>query len=91
MHLHALKPGPDIQFEPLVKFESVALGQEVKQVVLFKNEGRMPGTVRLEEAQKKDRVRLTLEPAVFDLEPEEIKKIEVRLKAEEADSIMKLI
>ena len=48
LHLHALRPGPDIQFEPLVNFKFVPIGVEKEEIIEFKNEGRLPGHVNLQ-------------------------------------------
>ena len=48
LYLHALKPGPDIQFEPLVNFKFVPINTTKYEEIEFKNEGRVSGTVGLE-------------------------------------------
>jgi len=48
LYLHALKPGPDIQFEPLVNFKFIPINTTKYEEIEFKNEGRVAGTVRLE-------------------------------------------
>ena len=90
LFLHALKPGPDVQFEPLVNFKFVPIGSTKFEEIEFKNEGRVPGNVRLEYDQKKN-TELSVEPARFNLEPDEIKRVRVGLTATDPDFIMKLI
>lgn len=40
LRLSAFKPGPDIQFEPMVNFKYIPVGQERTERVVFKNEGK---------------------------------------------------
>src|SRR5438105_3916978 len=90
LYLHALKPGPDIQFEPLVNFKFVPINTTKYEEIEFKNEGRVAGTVRLEYDAKK-MPELQVEPNRFSLEPEEIKKVRIGLTATDPDFVMKLI
>ena len=61
LYLHALKPGPDIQFEPLVNFKFIPVGTTRYEEIEFKNEGRLAGNVRLEFDTKKN-ADLQVEP-----------------------------
>ena len=90
LYLHALKPGPDIQFEPLVNFKFIPIGAAKFEEIEFKNEGRVTGTIRLEFDAKKN-AELTVEPNRFSLEPDEIRRVRVGLNASDPDFIMKLI
>jgi hypothetical protein len=90
LYLHAMKPGPDIQFEPLVNFKFIPIHTTKYEEIEFKNEGRVTGTVKLELDNKKN-ADLTVEPAKFTLEPDEIKKVRVGLTTSDPDFIMKLI
>lgn len=56
----------------------------------FKNEGRVGGNIRLDFDQKKN-PDLTVEPAKFSLEPDEVKKVRIGLTASDPDFLMKLI
>jgi hypothetical protein len=89
LYLHALKPSPDIQFEPLVNFRFIPINSTKEEYIEFKNEGRMPGAVRLEYDKKNQ--DMVVEPSQFTLDPEEIKRIAISLKASEPDFIRKLI
>jgi len=79
LKLHALKPGPDIQFEPLVNFKFVPVNQIRTEEIIFKNEGRVPGNVQLKYDAGKNGELEVYEPQ-FTLQPEEQKAIEVALK-----------
>lgn len=48
LYLHALKPGPEIVFEPIVNFKFIPINTTKYQEIEFKNEGRVTGTVRLD-------------------------------------------
>jgi hypothetical protein len=48
LHLHALRPAPDVQFEPLVNMRFVPIKSTKTEEIEFKNEGRMMGNVFLE-------------------------------------------
>lgn len=52
LFLHALRPAPDVQFEPLVNFRFVPIKETRHEEIEFKNEGRMAGHVGLEVVQK---------------------------------------
>lgn len=67
LHLNAMKPAPDIKYEPLVKFEAVTLRQEVRQRIKFKNEGSLAGRVLLAEETKREKVRLDILDNNFEL------------------------
>ena len=64
LHMHALKPSADIQFEPLVNLKFIPLGQEKEEVVEFKNEGRMTGHVTLKE-EVRTKTGILIEPSDF--------------------------
>ena len=85
-----MKPGPDIQFEPLVNFKFVPINTTKYEEIEFKNEGRVAGTIRLEFDQKKS-ADISVEPSRFTLEPDEVRKVKVALTASDPDFIMKLI
>lgn len=74
LHLHALKPGPDIQFEPLVNFKFIPINSKKTETIEFKNEGKVQGHVDLGSDAKKNG-ELQVEPKKFTLEPDEIKKV----------------
>lgn len=61
LHLHALKPCPDIQFEPLVNFKFIPIKQTKHEEIEFKNEGRVTGYVNL-AADTKGKSTLAIEP-----------------------------
>ena len=90
LYLHALKPGPDIQFEPLVNFKFIPINTTKYEEIEFKNEGRVAGTVRLEYDQKKN-AELSVEPSRFNLEPDEVRRVRIGLTATDPDFLMKLI
>ena len=69
LHLHALMPAPDIQFEPLVNLKFIPVGQEKVEEVEFKNEGRITGYVNLKE-EPKTKSGVIIEPANFSIEPD---------------------
>ena len=87
LHLNAMKPAPDIKYEPLVKFEAVTLDQEVKQKIKFKNEGSLAGRVALAEETKREKVRISIDEPNFELQPGEEKFVEFSLRASEAEPI----
>ena len=93
--LHATRPAPDIQFEPLVNFKFIPINSTKHEEVEFKNEGLVTGTVKLEQLAdpngKKGASELSIEPKSFSLLPNEIKRVRVGLTANEPDFIMKLI
>lgn len=39
LHLHAFKPAPDVQFEPLVNFRFIPIKTTKHEEIEFKNEG----------------------------------------------------
>lgn len=47
LYLHALKPAPDIQFEPLVNFKFIPIKTKKYEEIEFKNEGKVTGYVNL--------------------------------------------
>lgn len=90
LFLHALKPAPDVQFEPLVNFRFVPIKTTKHEEIEFKNEGRVSGTVRLEVDQTKG-AGVEVEPRSFSIEPEEIRRVRVTLTANEPDLITRVI
>ena len=89
LFLHALRPAPDVQFEPLVNFRFVPIKTTKHEEIEFKNEGRMTGHVTLEVAQKG--AGLEVEPEQFSIEPEEVRRVRVSLTAMEPDLITRLL
>lgn len=71
LHMHAFKPAPDIQFEPLVNLKFIPLGQNKEEIVEFKNEGRIAGYVNLKE-EVRTKSGILIEPANFNIEPNEV-------------------
>lgn len=69
MFLHALRPAPDVQFEPLVNFRFVPIKTTKHEEIEFKNEGRMTGHVELDVDTAKG-AGLEVEPRSFSIEPE---------------------
>ena len=61
LFLHALRPAPDVQFEPLVNFRFVPIKTTKYEEIEFKNEGRLTGNVFLEVD--------TMKGAGLDIEP----------------------
>ena len=90
LFLHALKPAPDIQFEPLVNFRFIPIKNTHHEEIEFKNEGRIGGTVSLDVDQMRGG-GLVVEPAQFSIEPDEIRRIRVSLTATEPDLITRLL
>ena len=68
LNLHALRAGPDIQFEPLVNLKFIPLGHEKTEFVEFKNEGKQVGHVSLKE-EVRTKSGIIIEPTNFSLEP----------------------
>ena len=68
LYIHALKPCPDIQFEPLVNFKFIPMKTMKYQEIEFKNEGKVVGNVKLDTDQQKN-TELTLEPSRFTINP----------------------
>ena len=94
LHLHALKPAADIQFEPLLNFKFLPLGQLKTEDLEFKNEGPVEGTVTLEvlpDPNGKKNSELSIEPKTFDLSSGQHKKVRVTLQTSEPDFVMRLI
>ena len=89
LYLHALQPGPDVQFEPLVNFKFIPINETKTETVEFKNEGRLAGKVRLVYDKKEQ--DMNIQPSEFSIEPDEIAKVEISLKASEPDFIRRLI
>jgi len=89
LYLHALQPGPDVQFEPLVNFKFIPINESKTEIVEFKNEGKLPGNVRL--SYQKKTTDMVVQPSEFTIEPDEIKQVEITLKATEPDFLRKLI
>ena len=90
LFLHALRPAPDVQFEPLVNFRFVPIKTTKHEEIEFKNEGRLTGNVFLEVDTLKG-AGLEVEPRQFSIEPEEVRKIRVSLTATEPDLITRLL
>ena len=89
LYLHALQPGPDVQFEPLVNFKFIPINETKTETVEFKNEGRLAGKVRLVYDKKAQ--DMNIQSSEFSIEPDEIAKVEISLKASEPDFIRRLI
>lgn len=90
MFLHALRPAPDVQFEPLVNFRFVPIKTTKHEEIEFKNEGRMTGHVELDVDTAKG-AGLEVEPRSFSIEPEEVRRVRVSLTATEPDLITRLL
>lgn len=90
LFLHALRPAPDVQFEPLVNFRFIPIKTTKHEEIEFKNEGRVTGNVQLEVDQVKG-VGLEVEPKSFSIEPEEVRRVRVSLTATEPDLITRLL
>lgn len=89
LYLHALQPGPDVQFEPLVNFKFIPINETKTELVEFKNEGKLPGKVKLVYDKKAQDMKV--EPSEFSIEPDEIKQVQISLKASEPDFLRRLI
>jgi len=90
LHLHALKPAPDVQFEPLINLKFIPIGKEKTEEVEFKNEGRITGHVNLVE-EPRTKSGLIIEPSSFSIEPEEVIRVKIGMVADTADLITKSI
>jgi hypothetical protein len=90
LFLHALRPAPDVQFEPLVNFRFVPIKTTKHEEIEFKNEGRMTGHVELDVDTAKG-AGLEVEPRSFSIEPEEVRRVRVSLTATEPDLITRLL
>jgi len=90
LFLHALRPAPDVQFEPLVNFRFVPIKTTKHEEIEFKNEGRLTGKVHLEVDPLKG-AGLEVEPHSFSIEPEEVRRVRVSLTATEPDLITRLL
>jgi len=90
LFLHALRPAPDVQFEPLVNFRFVPIKTTKHEWIEFKNEGRMTGNVYLEVDPSKG-AGLEVEPKSCSIEPEEVRRVRVSLTATEPDLITRLL
>lgn len=88
MPLHALRIGPDIQFEPLVNLKYIPQGLEKTEIVTFKNEGRLVGHVRLQE-EGRAKTSMILEPSSFSLEPNQVQKVRIGMTADVPETIVK--
>ena len=89
LYLHALQPAPDVQFEPLVNFKFIPINETKTEVVEFKNEGKLPGRVKLVYDKKAQDMQV--DPAEFTIDPDETSRVEISLKATEPDFIRRLI
>ena len=90
LRLHAFRPGPDIQFEPMVNFKYIPIGQERTEQIVFKNEGKQAGYVSLRE-DPPNKFGARIEPATFSIEPDEFVRVNITLHADRADVIQKTI
>ena len=90
LHLHAFKPAPDIQYEPLVNLRYIPLGQERCEFVEFRNEGRLTGHINLVE-EPKTKSGIKIEPARFSLDPDETIRVKVGLVGDNNETISKQI
>ena len=88
LHMHALKPAPDIIFEPLVNLKFIPFGQDKEETVEFKNEGRIAGYVSLKE-EVRSKSGVFIDPPNFHIEPNEVKKVRIGLHADAAEVISK--
>lgn len=90
LFLHALRPAPDVQFEPLVNFRFVPIKTTKHEEIEFKNEGRTSGNVYLEVDPIKGG-GLVVEPTSFSIEPDEVRRVRVSLTANDPDLITRLL
>lgn len=89
IHFHAIKASSDIKYEPLVNFGFVLPGQSKKELVSFKNEGKIMGNVELLYEQTPD---FKVDPKSFQIEPNKTAKIQFTFTAgENPDFIRKII
>ena len=94
LNLHALKPAADIQFEPLVNFKFLPVGQIKSEEIEFKNEGPVDGNVTLDvlpDPNGKKNSELVIEPKNFSLASGQQKRVKVTLQTTEPDFVMRLI
>ena len=89
LYLHALQPAPDVQFEPLVNFKFIPINETKTNEIEFKNEGKLPGKVKLVYDKKSQDMKV--EPSEFSIEPDEISRVQISLKASEPDFLRRLI
>ena len=89
LYLHSLQPAPDVQFEPLVNFKFIPINETRNEIVEFKNEGKLPGKVKLVYDKKSQDMKV--EPSEFSIEPDEISQVQISLKASEPDFLRRLI
>jgi hypothetical protein len=90
LRLHAFKPGPDIQFEPMVNFKYISVGQERTETIIFKNEGKQSGYVSLRE-DPPNKLGCKIEPANFSIDPDEYVRVSITLAGDRADIIKRQI
>jgi hypothetical protein len=90
LRLSAFKPGPDIQFEPMVNFKYIPVGQERTERIVFKNEGKQSGYVSLIE-DPPSKAPCRIEPSKFNIEPDEFVHVSVSLFADRAENVNKKI
>lgn len=90
LFLHALRPAPDVQFEPLVNFRFIPIKTTKHEEIEFKNEGRQTGNVVLEVDPLKSG-GIEVSPRTFSIEPDEVRRVRVSLTANEPDLITRLL
>ena len=88
LNLHALRAGPDIQFEPLVNLKFIPMGHEKTEMVEFKNEGKQTGHVSLKE-EVRSKSGIIMEPTNFSLEPNQVKRVKIGLLADTPEVLTK--
>lgn len=76
LHLHALKPAPDIQFEPVINMTCLSAGVQRIETVHFRNDGRVAGYFSLEEMNQKKPL-LSIEPSMVHIQPDETVGVQV--------------
>ncbi len=94
LYLHATRPAPDIQFEPLVNFKFLPVNSTKTEEIEFKNEGPEAGNITLEilpDPNGKKTGDLYIEPKSFSLDSGEQRKVRLTMTSNEPDFIMKLI
>lgn len=76
LHLHALKPAPDVQFEPVINMSYMTPGVQRIETVHFRNDGRVAGYFQLEEVNPK-KPNMIIEPSTVHISPNETVGVQI--------------
>lgn len=90
LHLHACRPAPDIQFEPVINMRYITPGECRYEVIQFRNDGRVGGYVSLEEVNPK-KPALQIDPGLLNIQPDDTCSVRVGMVGTNAELVSRRI